>query len=368
MADVPSVGEVLQKVLENLNAEDLQVLQKRLVPGVKPEVGVVVGSTVQVTVREVVQAYGEKDAVEVLEKNLKTMNHSYLAQSLSGIKGSLHPEVPYEQVLYEGLQNTTIITVHGQAKDDDEKFHINLYKGSDIAFHFNPRFNQDGKQVLVRNSLIRDVWGPEETDLSSPFPFTPGNAFEVKILCTDADYRVKVDKKPLLNFTHRIKEMNQIRKLSVNGVLLDRVTISPLPLWITTPSTYVLNDVISGKKTITIPLHVKPNAKKFTIDVMKDEDILFHFKPYFSDGGKERVIVRNSLIGGVWGSEERETPSFSFEHGKSYLVKILCTDKEFKVYSGNAHLLNFTYRGFDITTINKITVLHDVITWDIRVE
>uniref|UniRef100_A0A3B1J653 Galectin n=1 Tax=Astyanax mexicanus TaxID=7994 RepID=A0A3B1J653_ASTMX len=53
---------------------------------------------------------------------------------------------------------------------------------------------------------------------------------------------------------------------------------------------------------------------------MKDEDILFHFKPYFSDGGKGRVIVRNSQIGGAWGSEERETPSFSFEHGKSYLV------------------------------------------------
>lgn len=50
---------------------------------------------------------------------------------------------------------------------------------SDLAFHFNPRFNENGEQVIVRNSLIDQTWGPEERQLDF-FPFTPGNPFEVR--------------------------------------------------------------------------------------------------------------------------------------------------------------------------------------------
>lgn len=50
---------------------------------------------------------------------------------------------------------------------------------SDLAFHFNPRFNENGEQVIVRNSLINQKWGPEERQLDF-FPFIPGNPFEVR--------------------------------------------------------------------------------------------------------------------------------------------------------------------------------------------
>uniref|UniRef100_A0A3B4C5E2 Galectin n=1 Tax=Pygocentrus nattereri TaxID=42514 RepID=A0A3B4C5E2_PYGNA len=55
---------------------------------------------------------------------------------------------------------------------------INLQKGDDVAFHFNPRFNDKGNQVIVRNTRIKGVWGPEERQLPF-FPFTPGRPFVV---------------------------------------------------------------------------------------------------------------------------------------------------------------------------------------------
>ncbi len=53
-------------------------------------------------------------------------------------------------------------------------------RGNDIAFHLNPRFNEGGRQVIVRNSMIRNQWGKEERELPS-FPFVPGKPFEVSM-------------------------------------------------------------------------------------------------------------------------------------------------------------------------------------------
>lgn len=55
---------------------------------------------------------------------------------------------------------------------------VDLNAGHDFAFHFNPRFNEDGHKVIVRNSCIGDKWGKEEREISN-FPFVPGQRFEV---------------------------------------------------------------------------------------------------------------------------------------------------------------------------------------------
>lgn len=60
------------------------------------------------------------------------------------------------------------------------RFSINLAKNKDIAFHFNPRFDELGIKVIVRNSMINSMWGAEEKAAPS-FPFAPGQPFEVSI-------------------------------------------------------------------------------------------------------------------------------------------------------------------------------------------
>lgn len=55
---------------------------------------------------------------------------------------------------------------------------IDLNTAKDLAFHFNPRFNEAGKAVIVRNSCIGQAWGKEERQLQN-FPFVRGQPFEV---------------------------------------------------------------------------------------------------------------------------------------------------------------------------------------------
>lgn len=49
--------------------------------------------------------------------------------------------------------------------------------GEDIAFHFNPRFNEAGRTVIVANSYLGCRWGSEERP--TQFPFAAKNKFEV---------------------------------------------------------------------------------------------------------------------------------------------------------------------------------------------
>lgn len=59
------------------------------------------------------------------------------------------------------------------------RFTVELAAKSDLAFHFNARFNERSKKVIVRNSLIAKKWGKEERDLEH-FPFIQGQPFEVR--------------------------------------------------------------------------------------------------------------------------------------------------------------------------------------------
>lgn len=59
------------------------------------------------------------------------------------------------------------------------RFTINFLRGNDIALHINPRFNEGGKAILVRNHKLGERWGKEERELLGPFPFVPGHHFEV---------------------------------------------------------------------------------------------------------------------------------------------------------------------------------------------
>lgn len=70
-------------------------------------------------------------------------------------------------------------------KDRQNVFHrftVNFLRGNDIAFHINPRFNEGGKQVVVRNHKVGERWGTEERDLKGPFPFALGSPFEVSLI------------------------------------------------------------------------------------------------------------------------------------------------------------------------------------------
>ncbi|XP_046711921.1 galectin-5-like isoform X2 [Silurus meridionalis] len=137
--------------------------------------------------------------------------------------------VPFDMLLPRGIYDKLLIIIQGEVNPNAERFSINLARNEDIAFHFNPRFNEDGIAVLVRNTMINDVWGTEERTAPS-FPFVPGKPFEVKILCTQTEYKVAVNGAHMFEYKHRFLELDQINHLTIlQDVKLTAVNLETLP-------------------------------------------------------------------------------------------------------------------------------------------
>ncbi|XP_077180138.1 galectin-3 [Paroedura picta] len=133
-------------------------------------------------------------------------------------------KVPCDVPLQSGLVPRLLITINGTVNQRPNRFQLDLKKGNDIAFHFNPRFNEDGRKVIVCNTMLHGNWGKEERT-APRFPFEVGKPFKVQILCEADHLKVAVNDSHLLQYTHRIRELNQITKLSVAGdVSLTSVT------------------------------------------------------------------------------------------------------------------------------------------------
>ncbi|XP_043373641.1 galectin-3 isoform X1 [Dermochelys coriacea] len=124
--------------------------------------------------------------------------------------------VPCDLPLQTGLVPRLLITIVGTVNPNPSRFSLDFKKGHDIAFHFNPRFNEENRQVIVCNSMIQNNWGKEER--SSPrFPFEAGKPFKIHILCEIDHFKVAVNDAHLLQFSYRMKNLNEITKLSIAG-------------------------------------------------------------------------------------------------------------------------------------------------------
>ncbi|XP_055725327.1 galectin-9-like isoform X1 [Salvelinus fontinalis] len=120
--------------------------------------------------------------------------------------------VPYKNIMAGGLYQGRNITIQGVVNHNADKFCINLRFNSGVAFHFNPRFNEN---VVVRNSLLKEQWGPEER--TGGMPFYRGQPFTMIIMCDTQCYRVMVNGALMFSYNHRHFLFQQIDILEVEG-------------------------------------------------------------------------------------------------------------------------------------------------------
>ncbi|XP_077523372.1 galectin-4-like [Amblyomma americanum] len=85
--------------------------------------------------------------------------------------------------------------------------------GSDIAFHFSPRFLI---KEVVRNSFRNGKWGTEERKTHG-FPCAPGVNFDLLIRVLDSCFAVAVNGLHYLQFEHRLRPLQRVTHLSVEG-------------------------------------------------------------------------------------------------------------------------------------------------------
>ncbi|NWI93134.1 LEG3 protein, partial [Pitta sordida] len=126
------------------------------------------------------------------------------------------PKVPFELPLQAGLVPRLLITITGTVNPNPNRFSLDFKRGEDVAFHFNPRFNEDHKKVIVCNSKFQNIWGKE--DRTAPrFPFEAGKPFKLQILCEVDHFKVAVNDAHLLQYNFREKRVNEVTKLCIAG-------------------------------------------------------------------------------------------------------------------------------------------------------
>ncbi|XP_048852838.1 galectin-8-like [Brienomyrus brachyistius] len=126
--------------------------------------------------------------------------------------------LPYIGRLLRGLDTGNTLTVKGQISLYPHSFTVNLRISDtkDIALHLNPRIKAG---VFVRNSFLGECWGPEENTLPIPFPFHPGKYFEIIVRCEAHLFKVAVNGEHVLDYKHRVQDVNRIDELEIVGDL-----------------------------------------------------------------------------------------------------------------------------------------------------
>ncbi|XP_069017203.1 galectin-4-like isoform X39 [Embiotoca jacksoni] len=295
------------------------------------------------------------------------------------------PKIPYLGPIYGGLRDGVSIYIQGSTPEDITRFFINLHcsesESSDIAMHFNPRF--DGWDKVVFNSCQKGEWQSEEKIRS--MPFSKGKSFEMVIMVTSQGYQIKVNGKDFHTFPHRLP-VERVCAMQIGGdVSVQTINVigggmgggkgqggypgggagggypsgpgggsgggypggpgggsgqggypgcdmgqggypgSNLPGMggqpvynPPVPYSTKIPGGMSPKRTIIIRGMVPYAADQISINFMVGRSRDIAF--HMNPRVKTRVVVRNSMIGGKWGHEEQELSMNPFKEGQYFDV------------------------------------------------
>ncbi|XP_028614998.1 galectin-9 isoform X2 [Grammomys surdaster] len=305
----------------------------------------------------------------------------------------MNPVIPFTGIIQGGLQEGLQITLQGAVQAFANRIAVNFqtgYSGNDIAFHFNPRFEEGG--YVVCNTKQNGQWGPEERKMQ--MPFGKGMPFELCFLVQRSDFKVMVNKNFFMQYSHRVP-YHLVDTIAVSGCLqLSYITFqaqgfqpahqAPVAQTIihtvhstpgqmfstpgippmayptqayTIPFFTSIPNGLYPSKSIIVTGRVLPDAQRFHINLRSGGDIAFHLNPRFN----EKAVVRNTQINSSWGPEERSLPGrMPFSRGQSFSVWILCEGHCFKVSVDGQHMCEYYHRLKNLPAINSLEVAGDI--------
>uniref|UniRef100_A0A096P374 Galectin n=1 Tax=Papio anubis TaxID=9555 RepID=A0A096P374_PAPAN len=324
----------------------------------------------------------------------------------------LSPAIPFSGTIQGGLQDGLQITVNGTVlSSSGSRFAVNFqtgFSGNDIAFHFNPRFEDGG--YVVCNTRQNGSWGPEERKMH--MPLQKGMPFDLCFLVQSSDFKVMVNGSLFVQYFHRVP-FHRVDTISVNGsvqlsyisfqnprtvpvqpafsmvpfsqpvcfppkpkgrrqkppgvrpanpapitqTVIHTVQSAPGQMFSPMPFVTTIPGGLYPSKSIILSGTVLPSAQRFHINLCSGSHIAFHLNPRFD----ENAVVRNTQINNCWGSEERSLPrKMPFVRGQSFSVWILCDAHCLKVAVDGQHLFEYYHRLRNLPAINKLEVGGDI--------
>lgn len=124
-------------------------------------------------------------------------------------------------------------------------------------------------------------------------------------------------------------------------------------------------------RMIFIQGFVHDGAERFHVNLQCGQggpprpDIALHFNPRFAAS----KVVRNTLVGGKWGNEEKGDPGFfPFTHNQNFEMIILCELNMFKCAVNGLHYIEYNHRISDLQRINTIAIDGGCSIYSIRFE
>uniref|UniRef100_UPI003BEF4C80 Galectin n=1 Tax=Toxascaris leonina TaxID=59264 RepID=UPI003BEF4C80 len=262
--------------------------------------------------------------------------------------------VPYRSKLTEPFEPGQTLIIKGKTAEDSVRFTINLhntsadFSGNDVPLHISVRFDE-GK--IVFNTFSKGEFGKEERKSN---PYKKGDDIDIRIRAHDSKFSISVDQKEVKEYEHRVP-LSSVTHFSVDGDILITYIhwggkYYPVPY-----ESGLAGDGLAPGKSLLIFATPEKKGKRFHINLLKKNgDIALHFNPRFD----EKAIVRNSLISGEFGNEERE--------GKNPLEKGIGCDLEFRneeyafqIYVDGERFATYAHR-LDPHDINGLQIGGDV--------
>lgn len=262
--------------------------------------------------------------------------------------------VPYRSRLTGPFEPGQTLIIKGKTAEDSVRFTINLhntspdFSGNDVPLHISFRFDE-GK--IVFNTFSKGEWGKEERKSN---PYKKGDDIDVRVRAHDNKFSIFVDQKEIKEYEHRVP-LSSVTHFSIDGdILLTHIhwggKYYPVPF-----ETGLSGEGLTPGKSMLIFAAPEKKGKRFHINLLKrNGDIALHFNARFD----EKAIIRNSLISGEWGNEEREG-KMPLEKGIGFDLEIKNEDYAFQIFIDGERFATFAHR-LDPHEINGLQIGGDV--------
>uniref|UniRef100_A0A4X2KYX2 Galectin n=1 Tax=Vombatus ursinus TaxID=29139 RepID=A0A4X2KYX2_VOMUR len=268
--------------------------------------------------------------------------------------------------------------------DSWTRFHVDFRcgtSGNDIAFHFNPRF-QDGDHVVC-NTKKNGCWGIEERKMQ--MPFRKGESFGIRFWVeTSSCWQVTVNGNLFVQYQHRIP-LQCVDTIMIGGI----VQLAYVNFQVRTRDIRLLHHLFSLSKLRThwvvalttgthCPIYFSAEFGAITLpfrasicgglspakSMLASGSVLpsaYWFVINLRSGNDMNAVIWNSHIAGSWGPKELNLlGAMPFIRGQTFKVSITCEAHCFKVTVNGHYLFGYNHQVKNLPSINLLEVAGDI--------